>query len=65
MKKTYINPTLAVTEITVNQMILAGSPEGFNNDVDDTNTINPEDMLSRRRSRSVWGDDEEFEEEQF
>lgn len=57
MKKIYQMPETAVVEITSKATILAGSPEGFNNDLDDTNGVDGSAALSRRSS--VWGDDEE------
>ncbi len=65
MKKTYFSPATDVLEIEVKEMILAGSPEGFTNDVDEKDPIDPENMLSRRRNNSVWGDEEELEEEGY
>ena len=57
MKKIYQMPETAVVEITSKATILAGSPEGFNNDLDDTNGVDGSAALSRHST--VWGDDEE------
>ena len=57
MKKTYINPKAEYIQMDLESLI-AASPEGFNHELDDDNTITPGDMLSRRRSE--WNDDEEY-----
>jgi len=57
MKKTYFSPATDVLDIEVKEMILAGSPEGFTNNLDDDTTIETSEMLSRKTS--VWGDDED------
>jgi len=57
MKKTYINPKAEYIQMDLESLI-AASPEGFNKELDDDNTITPGDMLSRRRSE--WNDDEEY-----
>jgi hypothetical protein len=59
MKKTYINPEIGNVTMTLESLI-AASPEGFNKELDDTNTINPGQMLSRR---NAWDEDVEVEEE--
>jgi len=58
MKKLYNSPELSILELTQKHTILAGSPDGFNNTLDDTNEITPEEMLGRRH-RNVWDDEEE------
>lgn len=57
MKKTYINPKAEYIQMDLESLI-AASPEGFNKELDNDNTITPGDMLSRRRSE--WDDDEEY-----
>ena len=57
MKKIYQMPETAVVEITSKATILAGSPDGFSNDLDETNGVDGSAALSRHSS--VWGDDEE------
>ena len=62
MKKTYINPEISDVLMGM-EAILAGSPDGFNNDLDDNNPVDPDNILSRRRT--VWDDEESFDEEEF
>ena len=57
MKKIYQMPETAVVEITSKATILAGSPDGFSNDLDETNGVDGSAALSRHSS--VWDDDEE------
>ena len=63
MKKAYINPETSVVLLTMQTLIAATNPEGFNGNLDDEQTITPEEMLSRRRT--VWDDEEldDFDEE--
>ena len=56
MKKIYQMPETAVVEITSKATILAGSPDGFKNELDETG-VDGSAALSRHSS--VWGDDEE------
>jgi hypothetical protein len=60
MKKTYINPKAEYIQMDLESLI-AASPEGFNKELDDDNTITPGDMLSRRR-RDIWEDEEDEED---
>lgn len=60
MKKTYINPETNII-LLAGQIILSGSVEGFNEKIDEDNTINPDQMLSREHRRTVWDDEEEEE----
>ena len=60
MKKTYINPETDIVLLAVQHMI-AASVDGFNKTLDDENTIDTGDMLSRRHN-SVWDDEEENED---
>ena len=60
MKKTYINPETSIVLLTVQKMI-AASTEGFNGNLDNENTIETTDMLSREKRRSVWDEEEEEE----
>lgn len=63
MKKTYINPTISVFQMQMQQHVLAGSgvtknasgevqSVGFGGDYDGTSPI-------KSRQGSIWGDDEE------
>ena len=57
MKKTYINPE--IRDVLMDAEDLMGTsqnPQGFDGELDNTNTINTGQMLSRRNN--VWGDDE-------
>ena len=58
MKKAYINPETSVVLLTMQTLIAATNPEGFNGNLDDEQTITPEEMLSRRRT--VWEDEEDY-----
>jgi len=60
MKKTYINPETSIVMLTVQKMI-AASTEGFNGNLDNKNTIETTEMLSREKRRSVWDEEEEEE----
>ena len=62
MKKAYINPETDIVLLTLQTMIAGSNPEGFDGNPDDENPINPEDILSRRRQRTVWDDEEEEKE---
>jgi hypothetical protein len=55
MKKAYINPEISNVLMSMEDMI-AASPEDFNKNLDNENSIAPEDILSRRHS--VWDDEE-------
>lgn len=61
MKKSYINPETDIVLLTLQTMI-ADSIEGFNQELDDKNEIEPEDMLSRRHN-NVWDEEGDLEEE--
>jgi len=61
MKKTYISPETLVLKLQ-HQSIICASPDGFNKELDNDNTITPGDMLSRRR-RDIWQDEEDEEDE--
>ena len=61
MKKTYINPETSIVLLTMQKMIAVSD---FNENLDNNDPINPEDMLSREKRRSVW-DEEEDEEEKW
>ena len=61
--KTYINPETSIVLMTMQTMIALSNPKGFNEELDDENTIVPDDMLSRRRN--VWDDEEDVEEEEY
>ena len=58
MKKTYINPETSIVMLTVQKMIAVS---GFNENLDDNETIETTEMLSREKRRSVWDEDEEEE----
>ena len=47
-----------IVMLTEKVMILAGSPDGFSNSLDDTNEVEASAALSRQSS--VWGDEEEY-----
>lgn len=58
MKKAYINPEAGYMEMAVENLMGASkNPDGFSAELDNENTINPEDMLSRHNS--VWDEEEE------
>ena len=57
MKKIYQMPEMNIVMLTEKAMILAGSPVGFANQLDDENTVTGDAALSRQSS--VWGDEEE------
>ena len=59
MKKTYLSPETITVLIATHDMIAASNPEGFNKNLDNDNTITPDQMLSRRQN--VWDDEEEEE----
>ena len=61
MKKTYINPEISNVLMGM-EAILTNS---FDDKLDDENKIDAEDMLSRRYRRTVWDDEEAFDEEEF
>ena len=58
MKKTYINPETSIVMLTVQKMIAVS---GFNENLDDSEIIEANDMLSREKRRSVWDEEEEEE----
>ena len=58
MKKIYQMPEINIVMLTEKVMILAGSPDGFSNSLDDTNEVEASAALSRQSS--VWGDEEEY-----
>ena len=62
MKKTYLSPETDLLLIaTQNLMAVSGFDENLDND----DTITPDQMLSRRRQSTVWDDEELEEEEDF
>ena len=62
MKKTYLSPETDLLLIaTQNLMAVSGFDENLDND----DTITPDRMLSRRRQSTVWDDEELEEEEDF
>lgn len=58
MKKRYIRPTAEITYVNIEQHLLAGSGETGSHVYSDYAESGSEGF-SRRRSFSVWGDDDE------
>lgn len=62
MKKTYLSPEADLLLMATEDLLGASqNPEGFSEELDNSKTITPEEMLSRRRS--VWDDEDVLEEE--
>ena len=62
MKKTYLSPEADLLLMATEDLMGASqNPEGFNKELDNNNTITPDEMLSRRRN--VWDDEDVLEEE--
>ena len=55
MKKKYLSPAISELMSETEEIMVAASVEGFNRNLDDTNTINTDDMLSRH---SLWDDED-------
>ena len=55
MKKSYIQPSLFIERVAIQQMICTSDPTAG---VDTTSTVDA-DKLDSRRTFSVWGDDDE------
>lgn len=63
MKKTYLTPETIETVIEL-QMMIAGSTPKISNEGNDEDEADPEgEVLSRRRVRNQWDDEELYEEE--
>lgn len=58
MKKSYINPQTRIVLLTMRTMIAVS---GFDEKMDNNEPINPETILSRRRT--VWDDEDEEDED--
>lgn len=58
MKKAYINPETSIVLVTVQHIIATSNPEGFNGQLDNENTIETNEMLSRRKP-DIWEEEEE------
>lgn len=56
MKKTYLSPESYLL-LAAGEEMLAGSVEGFSEELDNDNSIDVDKMLSRHR-RDVWEDEE-------
>ena len=57
MKKTYLSPEIDLQLIASDELLVASpSSQNFNSELDNENTITPDQMLSRQ---SIWEDDEE------
>ena len=61
MKKLYITPFTMMMNVEL-QKVIAASKESVPVDEDYTER-DPNNVASRRRRRSVWDDEEDFEEE--
>lgn len=57
MKKTYLRPEIDLELMEAEELLNASNPAGFNGQLDDNNTIEVKDMLSR--DNKIWDDDEE------
>jgi len=63
MKKTYLTPETIETVIEL-QMMIAGSTPKISNEGNEEDEADPEgEVLSRRRVRNQWDDEELYEEE--
>ena len=56
MKKTYLSPEISQMLGETEEMIATSNPDGFSGQLDDTNTITTDDMISRRNN--VWDDED-------
>ena len=60
MKKTYIQPTMEVTEMEVRLPMLTASGEQLNINSNPDDAVDEEEQLSRRHG-NIWDDDDEEE----
>ena len=64
MKKTYLTPETIETVIELQMMIAGSTPKISNEGTEEENEADPSgEVLSRRRVRNQWDDEELYEEE--